>query len=164
MSKYKFKSAYRRLEPSRKVAAPLLKVLQHSVRIPLALSLLCLTALPVAGQDKPAELPTVTAFKCPKYPALAESMRLQGVVIMQVTTDGHQVADVKLTSGHPALAPEAIKNVRTWMFADHAPTTFKVTYYYLLGSHYKRDRVTKCDAMMDLPTTVHVAEEMPLLH
>jgi hypothetical protein len=134
------------------------------MRTRLALTLLCLTALPVAGQDKPAVLPSVTAFKCPKYPSQAESMRLQGVVMLQVATDGHQVADVKLTSGHPVLAPEAIKNVRTWKFADHTPTTFAVTYYYLLGTHYQRDRVTKCDAKMELPTTVHIAEELPMLH
>ena len=50
------------------------------------------------------------------------------MVVLQVTTDGHQVVDVKLTSGHPVLAPDAIKNVRTWKFADHTPTTLAVKY------------------------------------
>jgi hypothetical protein len=134
------------------------------MRIWFTFGLLCFATLTSTGQEKPPELPAVTAFKCPIYPTQAESMRLQGMVVMQVTTDGHQVADVKLTSGHPVLAPDAIKNVRTWKFADHAPTTFAVTYYYLLGTHYKRDPVTKCDAKMELPTTVHVAEELPLFH
>jgi hypothetical protein len=75
----------------------------------------------VAQKDVPA-LPTVTAFDCPAYPSLAQQVRISGMVKMQVTTDGHQVTDVKLTSGHPILAPDAIKNVRTWKFADHAPT------------------------------------------
>jgi hypothetical protein len=84
-------------------------------------------------------------------------MRLQGMVILQVTTDGHQVVDVKLTSGHPVLAPEAIKNVRTWKFADHAPTTFAVRYYYVNEGNFKRDKVTKCSAKMDLPGKVTVS-------
>ncbi len=88
-------------------------------------------------------------------------MRIQGLVVLQVSTDGHQVSDVKLTSGHPTMAPDAINNVRTWKFADHSPTTLTVKYYYTLGSHYKKDPVTKCDAQMDLPTTVHVAHELP---
>lgn len=116
------------------------------------------------GQDKPSTLPSVTAFKCPKYPGDAAMGRIQGMVLMKVSTDGHQVTAVKLTSGHPLLAPEAIKNVRTWKFADHSPTSFDVTFYYLLGTHYKKDPVTKCDAQMDLPTTVHVAQNMPYWH
>ncbi len=84
-------------------------------------------------------------------------MRLQGMVILQVTTDGHQVTDVKLTSGHPVLAPDAINNVRTWKFADHAPTTFTVKYFYVNQGHFKRDKVTKCSAKMELPKTVTVS-------
>jgi hypothetical protein len=126
----------------------------------LALSLLCF-ALPLLAQDKPADLPMVTAFECPKYPSRAESMRLQGMVKMQVTTDGHTVSEVKLTSGHPVLAPDAIKNVRTWKFVDHAPTNFTVDYFYVFEGHYKRDKVTKCDAKLELPAKVTVSTTMP---
>ena len=125
----------------------------------LVLALLtCCLALSslIAGQDA-ATSPTVTAFDCPKYPSKAESMRLQGMVVLQVTTDGHQVVDVKLTSGHPALAPDAIQNVRTWKFADHAPTTFAVKYFYVNEGHFKRDKVTNCSAKMELPTKVTVS-------
>jgi hypothetical protein len=88
-------------------------------------------------------------------------MRLQGTVILRITTDGHIVSDVKLTSGHPVLAPDAMKNVRTWKFADHAPTTFAVKYSYEFEGHFKRDPVTKCDAKLDLPTKVTVSTTMP---
>ena len=84
-------------------------------------------------------------------------MKLQGMVILQVTTDGHQVVDVKLTSGHPVLAPEAIKNVRTWKFADHTPTTFAVKYLYVNKGHFKHDKTTKCPAKMELPGSVTVS-------
>jgi outer membrane biosynthesis protein TonB len=91
----------------------------------------------VAQKDAPA-LPAVTAFECPKHPSTAESMHLQGIVKMQLTTDGHQVLDVKLLPSHPALAKEAVKNVRTWKFADHSPTTFTVTYVYANEGYYKK--------------------------
>jgi len=79
------------------------------------------------------------------------------MVVLQVTTDGHQVVDVKVTSGHPLLVPDAIKNVRTWKFADHAPTSFAVKYFYVSEGHFKRDKVTKCSAKMELPKTVTVS-------
>jgi Gram-negative bacterial TonB protein C-terminal len=136
-------------------------VLQSPMRNRSLLLLLCLAASPLLAQDNPAALPTVTAFECPKYPSKAESMRLQGMVKMQITTDGHAVSDVKLISGHPALAPDAIKNVRTWKFADHTPTSFTVDYYYALEEHYKRNKDAKCDAKLDLPTKVYVSTKMP---
>jgi outer membrane biosynthesis protein TonB len=111
----------------------------------------------MAQQDATAASPTVTPFDCPTYPSKAESMRLQGIVILQVTTDGHQVVDVKLTSGHPVLAPDAIKNVRTWKFADHTPATFTVKYLYLNEGHFKRDKVTKCSAKAELPNKVTIS-------
>jgi hypothetical protein len=88
---------------------------------------------------------------------MAASMRIVGMVKLQVTTDGHKVVDVKLTSGHPVLAPDAITNVKTWKFADHAPITFAVTYLYVNEGNYKRDKVTKCSAKMELPTKVTVS-------
>ena len=84
-------------------------------------------------------------------------MRLQGMVILQVTTDGHAVTDVKLSSGHPWLASDAMKNVKTWRFADHAPTTFDVRYYYVNEGDFKKDKVTKCAAKMELPGKVTVS-------
>jgi hypothetical protein len=110
----------------------------------------------VAQKDAPAP-PIVTAFECPTYPSLAQSVRIQGVVKLQVTTDGHQVTDVKLTSGHPMLAQNSSNNIHTWKFADHPPTTFAVTYFYVNEGHYKRDPVTKCSAKMELPTKVTVS-------
>jgi hypothetical protein len=124
--------------------------------------LACCLALPsvMAQQAAAAAPPNVTSFDCPTYPSKAESMRLQGMVVLQVTTDGHQVVDVKLTSGHPVLAPDAIKNVRTWKFADHTPTTFVVKYLYVNEGHFKRDKVTKCSAKMELPSKVTVSTSL----
>ena len=58
---------------------------------------------------------------------------------------------------NPVLAKEAVKNVRTWKFADHSPTTFTVTYVYANEGNYKKDPITKCSAKMELPTQVTVS-------
>jgi hypothetical protein len=79
------------------------------------------------------------------------------MVKMEVTTDGHQVTGAKLLPSHPVLAEEAVKNVRTWRFADHQATTFVVTYFYVDEGHYKKDPVTKCSAKMELPAKVTVS-------
>jgi hypothetical protein len=121
----------------------------------------CLFSTLVTAQQGAPNLPTVTAFACPKYPSRAESMGLQGMVQLQVTTDGHQVVDVKLKSGHPVLAPDAISNVRTWKFADHAPTTFAVTYFYVHEGNWKPDKNTHCAAKMELPSKVTVSTGHP---
>jgi hypothetical protein len=138
-----------------------LAVLQSAMRMRRVLSLICLAALPLLGQEKSNVLPTVTAFECPKYPSKAESMGLQGMVRMQVTTDGHAVSDAKVTSGHPVLAPDAIKNVRTWKFADHVPTSFTVDYLYVFQGRFKRDPVSNCDAKLELPNRVTVSTTPP---
>jgi outer membrane biosynthesis protein TonB len=100
-------------------------------------------------------------FECPTYPPKAKSERVQGMVRLQVTTDGHQVIEVKAMPGHPLLVPAADKNVRTWKFSEHSPTTFAVTYIYTFEGKYKRDPATKCDAKLELPTKVKVSTEMP---
>lgn len=115
---------------------------------------LFLYSFPLLGQQQSPQL-TVTKFECPTYPHKAESMRLQGMVILQVTTDGHAVTAVKLTTGHPVLAQAAEENVRTWEFADHAPATFEVRYFFQEGKG-KRDSVTKCSAKLEMPSKVTV--------
>lgn len=134
------------------------------MRIRLILCLVCVFPLllqGLQGQEKSADLPTVTSFDCPRYPSTAKSNRLQGMVRLQVTTDGRGVSDVKVTSGHPLLAPEAIKNVRTWKFAEHTPTTINVDYFYVFEGHFKRDPASGCDAKLDLPSKVTVSTTMP---
>lgn len=84
-------------------------------------------------------------------------MRLTGMVRLEVTTDGHQVTQVKALPGHPVLVEAASKNVRTWKFADHMPTAFTVVYFYVNEGKYKRDPVTKCAAKLELPSKVTVS-------
>jgi hypothetical protein len=128
-----------------------------SMRYAVLVMLICGLCFKSIGQEHPPVEPTVNKFGCPRYPPKAESMRLQGAVSMRVTTDGHLVADVKVLSGHPLLADAAEKNVKTWGFSDHVPTSFNVTYYYVADGYYKRDPITKCSAKMDLPNKVTIS-------
>jgi hypothetical protein len=87
-------------------------------------------------------------------------MGLQGMVQMEVSTDGHQVTNVKLLPSHPVLAEEAVKNVRTWRFAEHHPTSFIVKYLYVDEGKYKKDPVTNCSAKMELTAKVTVSTRL----
>jgi hypothetical protein len=64
---------------------------------------------------------------------------------------------VDVTLGRPWLAPEAIKNVGAWKFADHAPTAFDLRCFYV-NQNFKRNQFTKCLAKMDLPEKVTVSK------
>jgi hypothetical protein len=88
-------------------------------------------------------------------------MGLQGMMQLQVATDGYQVVDVKLKSRHPVLTPDAIRDVRTWKFAGHTPTTFAVTYLYIHEGNWKLDKNTYCSAKMELLTKVTVSTGHP---
>jgi hypothetical protein len=98
----------------------------------------------------------VTAFECPTYPPSARRIRLQGMVRLQVTTDGKKITNLKVT-GHPMLAHDAEENIRTWKFSDKAPTNFFVTYLYVNEGEYEPDPVYKCRAKLELPNKVEVS-------
>jgi TonB family protein len=56
----------------------------------------------------------------PEYPPEAKDQQIQGVVMLQVMIDGEgSVADVKLISGHPLLAPAAIDAVKRWRYRPY---------------------------------------------
>lgn len=56
----------------------------------------------------------------PDYPEVARQARIQGQVILQarIDKDGN-VAELNLVSGHPLLAPEAIKAVKKWKYKPY---------------------------------------------
>ena len=64
---------------------------------------------------------------------------------------------MRLLPSHPVLAEEAVKNVRTWKFADHPPTSFSVKYFYVNEGRYRKDPATNCSAKMELPAKVTVS-------
>jgi len=82
------------------------------------------------SQENAQTVPEITEHAKVKYPPLARQARIQGMVHMRVTTDGHGVTDVTVEDGHPLLTENAAQNVRTWKFVEHAPATFEVTFNY----------------------------------
>jgi protein TonB len=56
----------------------------------------------------------------PGYPALAGSARVQGTVVLQavISKDG-SIENLRLISGHPMLAPAAIKAVQQWRYRPY---------------------------------------------
>jgi protein TonB len=68
----------------------------------------------VGGQIKP---PTKTKDVRPVYPAIAQSARVQGVVIVEATIgpDGH-VQEAKVLRSIPLLDAAALDAVKQWVF------------------------------------------------
>jgi hypothetical protein len=97
----------------------------------------------------------VTSFECPTYPAVAKESRIEGMVLIEVRTDGKKVTSMK-TTGIPELSSAAEQNLRTWKFAAEAPTKFTVTYLYVGSGEYAPDPIYKCGAKLELPNRVEV--------
>jgi len=90
------------------------------MRQTLFFALLTITAL---AQTAPLRIPAEEAAKHlvkgpqPSYPQLAEQARIQGNVIFEVRIDeSGSLRDIRLISGHPLLAPDAIKAVKQWKY------------------------------------------------
>jgi hypothetical protein len=86
----------------------------------------------VLAQKSAEMLPKVVQHSEPVYPPLARQTRIQGEVIIKVTTDGESVREAIAETGHPLLRKAAEDNVKTWKFASHTPATFNVTFRYKL--------------------------------
>jgi hypothetical protein len=118
--------------------------------------LLLLTAVVRAAAQKPeVALPMLAAAQVPLYPPVARVANVEGVVHVKVTTDGHRVTNAEVLDGHKLLAESAEKNVRTWEFATHEPTTFTVTYSYKLVTNLKAVQ-NNPRVVLQLPTRVEV--------
>jgi hypothetical protein len=105
------------------------------------------------AQEVRAVLPTVVTIGVPTFPPAVRLARIEGAVDMKITTDGHQVTQVEVQDGPPLLAALAEKNVRTWQFSPHDPTTFTVKYEYKLV----RTNTSDTSVRLNLPTDVQVS-------
>ena len=92
----------------------------------LVLFILGMGAIMVVGQQKP--VPSITSASVPLYPRTPQMAHIEGVVWLQISTDGNRVVSVKVQSGQPMLAEAAQDNVKTWQFEPHTPTTFETTF------------------------------------
>jgi hypothetical protein len=89
-------------------------------------------AFSTSAQEPNAQLPSVVATGVPQYPPLAKAARVEGVVHVKITTDGHKVVSANAEDGPKLLRAGAEENAKTWEFASHNPTSFTVKYQYKL--------------------------------
>jgi Gram-negative bacterial TonB protein C-terminal len=122
----------------------------------MLLGTICTVAWLRDAEPSQEPLPTVTNAAVPLYPRTADLAHIEGIVRLQVSTDGARVSNVKVESGPPMLAKAAADNVRTWEFSQHKPTTFKVKFNYRIlpeSGCYVDNSVV----MLRLPTEVEVS-------
>ncbi|MBZ5528936.1 MAG: energy transducer TonB [Acidobacteriia bacterium] len=127
-----------------------------------AMGMLLLSFLPLAAPQTRGPLPKVVSASVPFYPPLAPPTRIQGVVTLQLSTDGKRVSAIDVESGPPMLAQAAKENVKTWEFEPHAPASFKVTFHYKLlpticDSQCNCDSEEKESVVLQLPGKVEVS-------
>ena len=105
-------------------------------------------------------LPSVIAAAVPLYPIGPQTVNIQGTVHVKISTDGHRVIDAKVENDgvNPALGRAAQENAMTWRFAVGEPTTFTVTYRYILVPKLKEIKSNALNAKVVLcfPTDVEV--------
>lgn len=103
-------------------------------------------------QSQNIALPTVSFAAVPLYPPLARAAHVEGVIHVEVTTDGAKVVAARSKDSYKILADAAEENAKTWKFATHDPTTFTVTYRYRLVVEPKGNPTV----ILRLPTEVEV--------
>lgn len=122
------------------------------------LMVVAVSAVAAVAQEPKVPLPMVAGAAVPLYPPLARTARIEGVVHLKVTTDGHRVIEAHAEDGHKVLAAAAMDNARTWQFATHTPTTFTVTYLYKLDAKLQQPNQT---VVLRLPTEVEISVPLP---
>jgi hypothetical protein len=124
-------------------------------------SLVILAVGRAQDQSSRASLPAVIAAATPIYPIGAHTANIQGVVKIKISTDGHRVinAAVEDDGGNPALARSAQENATSWQFANHDPTSFTVTYRYILLTKLPdiKSAALNSKVVLRFPTDVEVS-------
>jgi hypothetical protein len=116
---------------------------------------LAVSLVAAQAQDADQGPPIVAAAAMPLYPTIAVAARVEGVVKIRVTTNGKSVASLQTLSGSAMLVQEAKKDIQTWTFDQHSPTTFVTTFEY----HFEDPpscTYTNSEVTARLPLEVHV--------
>jgi hypothetical protein len=108
-----------------------------------------------AGQKNEPTLPTVSFAEVPLYPPLARVTKSAGIVHLLVTTDGHHVVSTRVIDGPKLLTAAAESNAKSWRFAAHGSTTFRVTYVYKLVSDISQSE-NNPRVLLSLPTKIEL--------
>ena len=124
----------------------------------------CLMAqgAPRGQASKTPPIPTLVGGAVPSYPTLALQAKLSGSVVLNVATDGERVTKVDVVEPSPLLGPAAQRDVATWVFAPHTPTSFRMKVDFEIhplefidpASCFPREKLEV--VTYDLPTRVQV--------
>jgi TonB family protein len=116
-------------------------------------------AVAVVGQTTPKRIPPDESAKhlinkaSAAYPPLAETARIQGNVILEISIDESGTASVRrLVTGHPMLAPAAIESVNRWKYqpfqVDGKPATVVTLVVVTFGTPGKEsDAATRAEML-----------------
>jgi TonB family protein len=132
-----------------------------SILLLLLAAVALLVSFRAGGQEFRSRLPTVVAIGVPTYPQAVRVAHIEGIVHIKITTDGQRVTDAQVQDGPELLAVSAEKNVRTWQFSPHDPTTFTVTYRYKLVPRLKGGS-DNTSVTLSLPSDVEVSAMPPM--
>jgi TonB family protein len=93
------------------------KAVNRLIVVGLLLIVVCTaTTIPLAWGQQELNRKTKTTV-VPRYPELAQHMRITGVVKVQVTVAPNgTIKDTKLMGGHPVLASAALDALKQWRF------------------------------------------------
>jgi len=120
--------------------------------------ILLFTAIVCSGADPQViqDLPVVTDAAVPFYPPFARLAHIEGVVRLQISTDGEKVSLVEILEGQPILGLAAKENVKTWRLSRHARTTFVATFRYKLLPEFVCE-IENPTVLLRLPYEVEVS-------
>jgi hypothetical protein len=118
----------------------------------LVIAIVCLGA----DRQPTHDLPVVAEAAVPFYPPLARRAHIEGVVRLQVSTDGEKPSLVEILEGQPILGLAAKENVKTWRLRPHARTTFETTFRYKLLPEFVCE-IENPTVLLRLPLEVEVS-------
>ncbi|HJU84173.1 MAG TPA: energy transducer TonB [Holophagaceae bacterium] len=129
------------------------KLALFKIGLGLLISTNPLNAVQPSTLQKKKHLPVVVAGDAPFYPSSAQTAGIEGIVRLRLTTDGESVSMVEVESGKPMLVRAAQENVKTWKFRKHDPTSFAVSFQYILMPESGTELGT-CEITMHFPSEV----------
>ena len=91
----------------------------------------------------------------PFYPQEARIARQSGTVSIRASTDGTHVTEVTSMEGPGILARAAAANVRTWVFKQHSPVSFRTIFQYTILSDVDCD-MDNGTVLLKLPSRVEI--------
>jgi hypothetical protein len=131
------------------------KILRAVERKASALAFLFVISLHPALSQEKQDPPVVIKAELPIYPLIAMSVGMEGVVTLKVTTDGTKVTSVVGIQGPAMLMKSAEKNIWTWNFLAHRPTTFITSFEYVI-TEPAQCYFTNPTATVHLPLSVRI--------